>query len=487
MKPSFFPFNFLLINIYFNVLFTNGAIIPDDTIFYMATNLKNIIGEKVKSNFMAHLNRSCVEDFEYVLETQLIFDSGLKANELCYNWYNDFSSSIADFYPQDFMCSKKGTPTYDYFSQFGYCINCRDDRTGAYCVNSKTEHNKYINASSDISGYLYNRTLQQDFPGYLIDNVEDLISYLSIIESLTSFYSISFKDNDNDYFFKYDFLSNLLFNYISPSLNISNPDFVRLTRDTSSFIVGNSLFSLDFNILKFISLFVSDDREENYSPFYGKISKLLDKRNEVYLGLGNQNSLDFEHLLSSFYYGTGGYAKFSSVFPNMVIPDSVSNYLYNKYYTISPDGTYPLTIKYVFTYVFNPRTYYTRPGYLMKTPIVSIKALSSQNPFKEFFLPDNDFESYDFIKVVLPWSRENPIFVFGDFSKNCRIMTWNELARQWFPTFNSHIDFKSTTLQMVTFFVKQFGTYAVYCDNLKKIFDILKPEKFTNVVIPNYN
>jgi hypothetical protein len=204
------------------------------------------------------------------------------------------------------------------------------------------------------------------------------------------------------------------------------------------------------------------------------------------LELGSQKNLDLSQLLTSYYYGTGGYPKFSGVYPNIHIKTSISNFLYQKYYKILPDGTYPYTIKYVFSYVFNPRTYYTRPGYLMKTPIVSIKALNSHNPYIEFFLPDNDFESNDFIKFVLPWSRENPIFLNGDFSKNCKIMMWNELSRQWFPSFNSYIDFNFTTQQMVTFYVKQFGTYAVYCDNVKKAFEIGKPPTYTNVVIPNY-
>jgi hypothetical protein len=265
MKPYFFYSLFFLINLFYVLI--NSLIIPEDTIFYMATNLKNLIGGTIKSNFMTHVNRSCVEDFEYLLESQVISDAGLKANELCVNWYNDFSSSLGDFYPQEFMCSKKGTPSYDYFSQYGYCTNCRDDRTGAYCINSKSEHDKYINASSDIFGYLFNRTMKDDFEGYLIDNLEDLNAYLSVIESQTAFYSISFKDNNNEFYFKYDFISNLLFNYVSPSVNVSNPEFVKLARETASFVVENSIFSLDFNILKFISMFVSDDREENYSPY----------------------------------------------------------------------------------------------------------------------------------------------------------------------------------------------------------------------------
>jgi hypothetical protein len=459
MKIIFIFIGFLIHLIHF--INIESAYITPNTIGTMGNVFNNVIGKYIATVTNNYFNRTCAGEFRKYFNIDTLKKYNIPINEFCTNFFFDFTSELRNYKCDNWICTNNGHCNFDYRLNLAYCSNCTN-LYGDYCIYEGNLFIKMSQSVDELYQILHDRNSQLNSTNlYMLNNQDDFKGYMTILQILLPFYATTFRDNNNYMFPKVDFMVDILFNSTNPSLNFTS------SRSFINSLVTNSIYSFDFNYLNFITIFIPDDSGNNYSPYFGRTSTFLDSKNDIKLTLGKQSNLDYSSFSENYYYGSGGYIKYTKSFPTIVIKQSISQVLYGNY-KVNPNGSFQFRILYVFSYIFNPRVYFTKTGNVMKTPIVSIKAQKTTNNFKFYYLPENEFDSYDHFVVTLPWVYSQIEFIIGDLKKNCYVNQWNELARMWYPAFSAYIDKDLSTNTQVTFYVKQFGIYAVDCDNLKK-------------------
>lgn len=457
---------FLIIFILFKQAQATVTTITDDSISNMVNNLLSISGTNIQTQFQAYVNRSCIQNID---STNIINEfSAIPPNELCISLVYDFTSAIENYPCYNYICNSNiGQCKFDYITKYAYCSGCQGSYSGSYCAYNSNDYSNMIDNIGTIFGFI-SKKVQKSSTGLIITNTSDYTSYLNLLEVVVPFYYTAYSDDMNSLFYKIDYLQNMLYKNVDFSkVNISDATISQANYNFLNYMISYSIFSYNFDYTKFISIFEVDDTPYAYNILFGRSSAYLNLKNNVSLSVGSQGGFNYTTLSQSYYFGTGGLPKLSMK-PTVIVPANISYAMFENYYHVQTNGTFSFKIKYVLTYVFNPRVFYNRAGQLVKTPIVGLYARSDLNIFTEFSVPSkNSLIFYEFIKITVPWSYEKLTLQVGDYVNNCRVLKWNFNARQWFPSYNSFID-SSTNQLSVTFYVKEFGTFAVDCDYVIK-------------------
>lgn len=446
----------------------SGANLTATTLPILATQFQALIGNKTQNLFENFVNRTCIN---YLSESNAYTAlPQIAQNELCFNLMFDFTSDTADFQCNSFICNSlsTGNCTYNYINKFAYCENCSASE-GAYCIYDSTSFQSMYLAIFEYTNLIQNMYNNLANNSYIINNYNDLQGYLTILKWIIPFYSTSFLDNYNQLFGQVDLLNKILFesaNFTNLTMlvnidvnDIDSQNTYNATYYFIDYILKRAVFSFDFDYLRFINMFVYDVGTSANQVNFGKTSVYINWKNDQVINIGNTKAINSDNYATSNYYGTGGLDNLNLQI-SVSITKGVSAYLYNKYYYTLDSGAFAFKIKYVLSFVFNPRNYYYSGGPLVKTPIVSIRAYNSNNTQIEYEYPSG----YGYINITLPWSNEYNILYTGDYSTNCYIVQYNEIAKQWYPTYDSYIDSDYTDKEKVIFYVSDFGSYAVNCD-----------------------
>lgn len=385
-------------------------------------------------------------------------------------WYSifDFTREIYNYTCNPSICRIQfvsiSSCEYNYYLQFATCSQC-NKKMGCFCMYDSSITESILD---DISnGYTILNSKVQGMTNSYIQSVLDYEAMLKFIQYSVPFYFFYFKDNMNDYYKKIDLINSILFKHTNyKNFNPFATETLEKSKKFLSDMLYQSFFSFEFDYISFIELFLNNTNYAKEPDLfqYGRNSTTINPFGNQTVHLGNTSIISELALIAEkgINYGSMGYPDLNNTI-QITFPKALSQKLFDTYIKVDILNKWINSLDYVVTFIHNHNAYYVKGGIKPVTPIVGISLFKKGSTYERYKMPKGNTNIHN-IEIKLSWSFERMNFYFGEMKSNCNVVKWNQIAKAWFPSFFSYIDVEKSNENIVTFYVNDFGIYAIDCD-----------------------